>query len=62
MYRGRRTSRRDYRTNGLAAGEYACPQPVDYDWCAAPTRHFMDDEGTRHSTHLAAPTVVAQYK
>ena len=49
----------DYRTNGLPAGEYACSQSVDYDWCAAPTRHFVDDAGTRHSTHLAAPTVVS---
>ena len=48
----------DYRTNGLAGGEYAWPQPVDFDWCAAPTRHFVDDAGTRHSTHKAAPTVV----
>ena len=48
----------DYRLNGLAPGEYACPKPVDYDWCAAPTRHFVDDAGTRHSTHRAAPTVV----
>ena len=49
----------DYRASGLTNGEYACPQPVDYDWCAAPTRHFIDDDGTRFSTHLAAPTVVA---
>ena len=24
----------DYRINGLKGGEYACPKPVDYDWCA----------------------------
>jgi hypothetical protein len=24
----------DYRINGLEPGEYACPKPVDYDWCA----------------------------
>ena len=48
----------DYRLNGLAPGEYACPKPVDYDWCAAPTRHFVDDAGYRHSTHKTAPTVV----
>ena len=25
----------DYRVNGLEPGEYACPKPVDYDWCEA---------------------------
>ena len=24
-----------YRVNGLGAGKYACPKPVDYDWCLA---------------------------
>ena len=42
-----------------ADGEYACPTPVEYDFCAHPSRHFVDDAGTRHSTHKTAPTVVA---
>ena len=24
----------DYRVNGLKGKQYACPKPVDYDWCA----------------------------
>ena len=23
-----------YRTVGLGKGQYACPKPVEYDWCA----------------------------
>ena len=42
----------DYRTNGLAAGEYACPKPVDYDWCSAYGALSSD------SAFLAGPGVV----
>jgi len=40
----------DYRVNGIAAGEYACPQPVEYDWCPA----YLSSD----SAFLAGPGVL----
>ena len=41
----------NYRVNGIATGEYACPKPVEYDWCA-------NYPALTDSAYLARPGVV----
>ena len=39
-----------YRTVGLGKGQYACPKPVEYDWCA--------NYPSSDSAYLARPGIV----
>jgi len=41
----------NYRVNGIATGEYACPKPVEFDWCA-------NYPALSDSAYLARPGVV----
>ena len=41
----------NYRVNGIANGEFACPKPVEYDWCA-------NYPALTDSAYLARPGVV----
>jgi len=50
------TSGDEHRTTGLSAGEYACWDPVEYDFCTIGS--FVDDTGSTITWSGSQPTII----